>query len=286
MKKLLLDAGHYKGYNQSKIYPLYTEGNKMWDLHLLVKSYLENNYLVKIDTTRTSISKDLKFYNRGLLARGYEGFYSFHSNACDNPKVDRVVIIRALGEPSLNSYCTQLGEGIKGIMGVRDKTQVVERANGNRGEYYGVLRGARDSGCKNRFIIEHSFHTNKAAAMWLNDDSNLKKLAKVEGDIMAKFHKLEKRGSDNDKGNDRVNGGTSGSNSGNNSSVKLIRIIKDVNYRWKADFSKDEYIKGIAKKGEVFTVVGRVKSNCEVDMYRLKSGYYITTSSKYVEVYK
>lgn len=264
MKKLLFDSGHYKGYNQSKIYPKYFEGNKMWDLHLFVKSYLENNYIVKIDTTRKNISKDLDIYKRGLLAKGYNGFYSFHSNACDNSKVDRVVIIRALGEPSLNSYCTQLGESIKGIMGVKDKTQVVERANGNRGEWYGVLRGAKDSGCKNRFIIEHSFHTNAAAAKWLNDDENLKKLAKVEGEIMAKFHKLERKKND----------------------VKMIKIKEDVNYRSKADFSKEEYVEGIAKKGEVFTVIGRVKSNCSTDMYRLKSGYYITTSSKYVEVYK
>ena len=66
----------------------------------------------------------------------------------------------------------------------------------------------------------------------------------------------------------------------------MIKIIQDVNYRSKADFSKDEYIKGVAKKGEVFTVVDRVKSNCSTDMYKLKSGNYITTSSKYVVEYK
>ena len=265
MKKLMFDAGHYKGYNQSKVYPSYYEGNKMWDLHLLVKSYMENNYNVKIDTTRSSLSKDLSVYNRGYMAKGYDGFYSFHSNACDSEKVDRVVIIRALGNKGLNSYCLKLGDGIKGIMGVKDNTQVTERANGSKGEYYGILRGACAGGVDNRFIIEHSFHTNKKSAMWLNDNKNLEKLAKVEGDIIAEFHKLERK---------------------NKSIPKMIKVIQDVNYRSKADFSKDEYIKGVAKKGEVFTVVDRVKSNCSTDMYKLKSGNYITTSSKYVVEYK
>ena len=150
-------------------------------------------------------------------------------------------------------------------MGVKDNTQVTERANGSKGEYYGVLRGACAGGVDNRFIIEHSFHTNKKSAMWLNDNKNLEKLAKVEGDIIAEFHKLERK---------------------NKSNPKMIKVIQDVNYRSKADFSKDEYIKGTAKKGEVFTVVDRVKSNCSTDMYKLKSGNYITTSSKYVVEYK
>lgn len=67
---------------------------------------------------------------------------------------------------------------------------------------------------------------------------------------------------------------------------KHIKIIKNVNCRSKADFSKDEYIVKELKVGEVFTVVKRVKSNCNTDMYKLKSGLYVTTSDKYVEEYK
>lgn len=67
---------------------------------------------------------------------------------------------------------------------------------------------------------------------------------------------------------------------------KYIKIIKKVNCRSKADFSKDEYIVKELNVGEVFTVVDRVKSNCSTDMYKLKSGLYVTTSSKYVEEYK
>lgn len=41
-------------------------------------------------------------------------------------------------------------------------------------------------------------------------------------------------------------------------------------------------IKGLAKTGDVFTVVGRQKVQ-GVYMYKLKSGYYITSSTKYVQ---
>ena len=268
MKKLCFDAGHYKGYNRSAVYPKYFEGDKMWDLHLMVKSYLENNYDVSIVTTRTVLSNDLPLANRGQKARGCEGFYSFHSNACDNETVDRVVIIRALNNPSLNKYSKELGDTIKKTMGLKGETQVIEKKGSSGGEYYGVLRGASGVNVDNRFIVEHSFHTNKKSAKWLYDNANLNKLAIAEGEVIAKFHNLTKK------------------NKSNNNDVKMIKIIQDVNYRSKPDFSKDEYIKGIAKKSEVFTVVERVKSNSNTDMYKLKSGYYITTSSKYVEKYK
>lgn len=73
---------------------------------------------------------------------------------------------------------------------------------------------------------------------------------------------------------------------GNKDVPSYIKIIKNVNCRSKPNFSKDEYIIKELKVGEVFTVVERVKSNCSTDMYKLKSGVYVTTSNKYVEEYK
>lgn len=264
MKKICFDAGHYKDYNPSKVYPKYREGTRMWDLHLLVKGYLEENYKVEIILTRSEIEKDKRLHDRGYLSKGCLGFYSFHSNATDDTNVDRVVIIPGCNSKGVNDFAQELGVAIKKAIGIKGDTQIYRREHNNQ-DYYGVLRSSAQVGVNNRFIIEHGFHTNKHVAMWLNDVNNLKKLAKIEGDIIAKFHKLERK---------------------NKPTPKMIKVIKDVNYRWKNDFSKDEYIKGVAKKGEVFTVVERVKSNTITDMYRLKSGYYITTSSKYIEVYK
>lgn len=65
---------------------------------------------------------------------------------------------------------------------------------------------------------------------------------------------------------------------------KMIKIIHDVNYHKTPDF-KNSSIAGIALCGEIFTVSQLIKRN-GTDMYKLKSGYYITTHAKYVEKYK
>ncbi|WP_455542923.1 N-acetylmuramoyl-L-alanine amidase [Intestinibacter sp.] len=64
---------------------------------------------------------------------------------------------------------------------------------------------------------------------------------------------------------------------------KLIKIIRDVNYHSSPDF-KASTVVGVAQAGEIFTVVGVIKRS-DTNMYKLKSGYYITTSTKYVQKY-
>lgn len=263
MKKLCFDAGHTKGDNQGNYKPYY-EGTKMWDLHLMVKKYLEDNYKVEIITTRKSINVDYEVYKRGLMSACCDGFYSFHSNYDNNKNLERVVIIRGLGLTSLDNYSKNLGDTIKNVMGIDEKTQVWEREY-KGGEYYGVLRGAKAVGVKNRFIIEHSWHSNPKMAKWLYDDNNLEKLAMAEGECIAKFHKLEKKV---------------------NSLPKMIKVIKEVNYRTKPIMNSEKYVKKVAKVGEVYTVVKRVKSDTKTDMFLLKDGCYITTSSKYVQKFK
>lgn len=66
---------------------------------------------------------------------------------------------------------------------------------------------------------------------------------------------------------------------------KFIKIIKNVNCRKTNSFNSDNVVSEL-KVGQVFTVVERVKSDTPTDMYKLKSGLFITTSNKYVEEYK
>lgn len=60
----------------------------------------------------------------------------------------------------------------------------------------------------------------------------------------------------------------------------MIKVLRDVNIHVSPDFDKTSFI-GIAKSGDVFTVVDFVKRD-GTDMYRLKSGVYITASKRYV----
>lgn len=62
---------------------------------------------------------------------------------------------------------------------------------------------------------------------------------------------------------------------------KMIKVIKDVNYRNEPNF-KSSSIVGVAKAGEIFTVAELIPRS-DTNMYKLKSDYYITANSKYVE---
>lgn len=64
--------------------------------------------------------------------------------------------------------------------------------------------------------------------------------------------------------------------------TKYIRVLVDsLNYRKSLSWD-DSAVAGVTKKGDVFTVTHKYKVDTGY-MYKLKSGYYITASSKYVE---
>ena len=73
----------------------------------------------------------------------------------------------------------------------RDGGQMQD-AQGQNGEYYGVLRGASNVGCPLYYIIEHSFHTNERAAKWLLDEENLARLARVEAAVIAIYFGIKR----------------------------------------------------------------------------------------------
>ena len=125
------------------------------------------------------------------MAKGYDLFISLHSNACGTASVDRVVIIKGYDQGS--ALANKFGRCISDAMGISSAHQVMIRKGSSGGEYYGVLRGAKAAGVANRFILEHSFHTNKAAAQWLYSDANLKKLAVAEAKMIAEHYGYSKK---------------------------------------------------------------------------------------------
>ena len=70
----------------------------------------------------------------------------------------------------------------------------------------------------------------------------------------------------------------------NTDKTQYVRILQDVNIRSAADFT-DASVIGVVKKGGVYTVVEKIERT-GTDMYKLKSGVYITASPKYVEVFE
>lgn len=201
--RVMLDAGHYAKCNQSPLVPEYWESDMTWNLHLYLKEALEA-YGIEVGTTREDKEKDLEVTQRGKKAAGYDLFLSLHSNACGSKadwyegsryeRVNRVVVYRSyLNKNNADVLATALAENIEKVMGVNGHQVATNKSQLGDWEYYGVLRGASYTDCPLYYIIEHSFHTNKQASLWLLNQDNLKKLAQVEADTIAKYFGIQKK---------------------------------------------------------------------------------------------
>ncbi len=206
MPKIIIDAGHYGGYNQSPVYKQYKEGDQMWKLSQYLTTALKE-YGFTVGSTKTSINGYPKsngkddVYKRGQMAKGYDLMLSLHSNACGTESVNRAVIIHPMSGVS-KGLTAKLGECVKSTMEV-SSYQLAQR-DYNTGtfyydgkvhsgkDYYGVIRGAVAQGVQ-CIIIEHGFHTNTAVAKWFMSDANLKKLAEAEAKALAEHYGLKKQ---------------------------------------------------------------------------------------------
>lgn len=196
--KICLDAGHYGQYNRSNVYPHYYESEAMWKLHLLLKKELEA-YGFEVITTRSDKNVDLALDTRGMKAKDCDLLISLHSNACDNEKVDRAVVIpyQDVNWTDIDDVsrviAERLGLCVMNTMELSSFQIYPRKAENDRDgngklddEYYGILYGARKAGTPS-VIIEHGFHTNLKCAKWLSIDANLEKMAKAEAKVIAEF---------------------------------------------------------------------------------------------------
>lgn len=202
MKKIMIDPGHYGYYNQSPVNPGYYESVTMWILGQELKAALEE-YGFIVGFTRYNIYQDLELTERGRKAKGYDLFLSLHSNAASSETPDAPWLIHYADDAYTDiddesrKIAHALGPVVSSIMGVSSpyyytKTCDFDRDGDGRvgDEYYGVLFGAKSVGVPG-LIIEHSFHTNKAATEWLLDENNLKTLAKAEAHAIAQYYGME-----------------------------------------------------------------------------------------------
>lgn len=185
-KKVMLDAGHYGYYNQSPAIKEYWESKMTWKLHLMLKEELEK-YGIIVGTTRKKQEEDMALYDRGYASKGYDLFLSLHSNAVGdnvNESVDYPVCFVQISGKS-DKIGTLLSECVRDIMQTKQPADHWSQ-QGNRGDYFGVLRGATAAGTVG-CIIEHSFHTQTRATKWLLKDENLRKLAVAEARVINDY---------------------------------------------------------------------------------------------------
>lgn len=190
--KIHLDAGHYGKVNKSPVNKNYTEAERMWKLHLLLKKRLEE-YGFIVTQTRVDQKKDMPVYDRGLSAKGCDLFISLHSNAVSGSKneyVDYPVVFVPISG-KVNALGKLFAECIAKVMGTNQKAQCKSKKLDGKYDYYGVIRGSAAVGVPG-ILPEHSFHTNKRIANWLMDDKNLETLAKAEADVIANYYGVKK----------------------------------------------------------------------------------------------
>ncbi len=190
---IMLDSGHYAGYNKGYKGTGYYEGTQMWKLHLYLKDALEAYPGIVVDTTRarndTTYSTTIQSYERGCMARNYDLLLSLHSNASSSSATDYVISICST-KSSVKTVSQGLGlklaEAVKATMGTNQGAWVYTRKNSSGTDWYGINRGASEYDVPS-VLIEHSFHTNQKMATWLMSDTNLKKLAAREAYTVATY---------------------------------------------------------------------------------------------------
>lgn len=204
--RIMLDPGHAGSYfNGSPVVAGYYESAMTWRLSQKLKTALEA-YGFDVGLTRQTIDEDPELTERGRRAKGYDLFLSLHSNAAAGEEPDAPWLIHFLpdGKTDIDEASAAvahlLGDVVSGVMGVSAPfyyTKGVDFDRDGNGylddEYYGVLFGTKSVGVPG-VIVEHSFHTNKAAAKWLSVDTNLDKLAEAEAEALARYYGMEDKG--------------------------------------------------------------------------------------------
>ena len=181
-KKVMIDPGHAPG-NVNRGPTGYYEYQGMWKLSNYLKEELTKRG-VQADLTRTE-NQDPSLSERGKKSKGYDMFISEHSNAF-NGKARGVVVFYSLQRPGDKVHAQALSKVISTLMNNPDRGAATREYPNKPGvDYYGVIRAAASAGCPHIFLVESGFHDNPQDEAWLKQDSNLKKLAQTQADVIC-----------------------------------------------------------------------------------------------------
>lgn len=205
--KVMIDPGHNAYENQSPVYSPYWESVMTWKL----SNYLQEELQalgVHADLTKSTLEEKPALQPRGHKSKGYDFFISIHSNAASYSSMDKPIALcyQNLSWTTIDDTSREIGallaSKVAEVMETNQKGEIFQRLSaedrdGNGvwdDEWYGVLCGARYVGTPG-ILLEHSFHTNYRATLWLYNDDNLKRLAKEEAAVIFQYF-TEKKAKD------------------------------------------------------------------------------------------
>lgn len=197
--KVLIDPGHGPG-NTNKGPTGYYEYQGVWKISTYLKEILQAEG-VHVDFTRTW-NEDPEPYSRGLKAKGYDLFISQHSNA-SNGTARGVEVYYDYTKPQDKEFANKLAAKVASVMGNPNrgaKTRVFKDGTKTY-NYYGVIRGAATTDCKHILLIENGFHDNIQDEKFLKVDSNLKKIAQAQAEVILEYFGIDRTVNNSDENN-------------------------------------------------------------------------------------
>ena len=196
-KCIVLDAGHGKYGNPYPTIEGKYEGTQNFIYAGKLASRLEAAGFT-ILLTRPDIDDDPELSERGALAGKNNAvlFLSLHSNAPGSstppdryPLVRGVMTFYSLTAREENApFAAELNAAAVRVMQTDNRGIMIREYPGvPEDDYYGVIRAAAKSGCRQAFLIEHGFHTNPEDAAFLTNDACLDKLADAEAEVIIRY---------------------------------------------------------------------------------------------------
>ena len=196
-KCIVLDAGHGKYGNPYPVIEGKYEGTQNFIYAGKLAARLEDAGFTVL-LTRPTIDDDPSLAERGELAGKNNAvlFLSLHSNAPGTstpperyPLVRGVMTFYSLTAKEENApFAAALNAAAAGIMQTDNRGIMIrEYPSVPEDDYYGVIRAAAQSGCRQAFLIEHGFHTNIDDATFLTTDACLDRLADAEAAVICKY---------------------------------------------------------------------------------------------------
>jgi N-acetylmuramoyl-L-alanine amidase len=183
MIKVLIDPGHAPG-NANKGPTGYYEYQGVWKISTYLKEILVSKGF-QVDFTRTW-EQDPALFERGQKAAGYDLFISEHTNAYDG-STRGVEAYYDYTKPIDEEFAENMAAKVAAVMGnqsIGSKTRVYTEG-GKIYNYYGVIRGAAATNCKHILLVESGFHDNLNDEAFLKLDSNLKRIAEIQAEVIC-----------------------------------------------------------------------------------------------------
>src|SRR5690606_15184586 len=184
----MIDPGHAPGY-PNRGPTGYYEYAGMWKLSNFLKAALTRCGIQASLTRKENENPSLSA--RGRKAKGYDLFISEHSNAF-NGTVRGVEVYYSLKRPNDKPHAEALATAVSRVMGNPSRGAKTRESTTTKGlDYYTVIRSAEAVGCPHIFLCENGFHDHPVEEAWLKQDSNLKKLAETQAEVICRILRVK-----------------------------------------------------------------------------------------------